>query len=136
MPKRQLAAFSQVVLLNIFNCKVLPYTNWYIFVRLERCWCRRSSWMARRTYWTAWWNSYHAYYQKYWWVVLIFLLDLSVKTTLMIINCTKQMNNVNMQNDGRAVELEFLKVLASDNFDRNRLKIAISICSLQHWNRG
>ena len=35
------------------------------------------------------------------------------------------MNNVNMQNDGRAVELEFLKVLASDNFDLDRLKIAI-----------
>ena len=49
----------------------------------------------------------------------------SVKTTLMIINGTKQMNNVNMQNDGRAVELEFLKVLASDNFDLDRLKIAI-----------
>ena len=49
----------------------------------------------------------------------------SVKTTLVIINDTKQMNNVNMQNDGRAVELEFLKVLAIDNFDLDRLKIAI-----------
>jgi len=51
----------------------------------------------------------------------------SVKTTLVIINDTKQMNNVNMQNDGRVVELEFLKVLASDNFDLDRLKIAISL---------
>ena len=51
--------------------------------------------------------------------------DSSVKTTLVIINDTKQMNNVNMQNDGRVVELEFLKVLASDNFDLDRLKIAI-----------
>ena len=37
------------------------------------------------------------------------------------------MNNVNMQNDVRVVELEFLKVLASDNFDLDRLKIAISL---------
>ena len=53
--------------------------------------------------------------------------DSSVKTTLVIINDTKQMNNVNMQNDVRVVELEFLKVLASDNFDLDRLKIAISL---------
>ena len=51
----------------------------------------------------------------------------SVKTTLVIINDTKQMNNVNIQHDVRVVELEFLKVLASDNFDLDRLKIAISL---------
>ena len=91
---------------------------------MERTWYSWPSWMARWECGTPWWNSEHGYPQKYWWVILIYQLD-SVKTTLVIINDTKQMNNVNMQNDGRAVELEFLKVLASDNFDPDRLKIAI-----------